>query len=138
MPMANPAATAIGIDTMPPTMAAAKPLMLNRSSRLGFDDTTTDASAMPAMPATIEPPTQDTTARRREETPNRDATSWLVADARTANPVAVYRKKMNAAPARPSVRPMTPSRSQLMLTPNNAKAGDLEKMACWLGTVRSL
>src|SRR5581483_8581262 len=127
MPMAKPAPTAIGIDTIPPTMAAANPLMLSSSNRLGLDDTTTDASAMPAMPAIIEPPTHETTARRRDDTPSSEATSWLVADARTASPVAVYRKKTKAAPAIPSVRPITPKRSQLMFTPNNENAGAREK-----------
>src|SRR5881227_330710 len=138
MPMAKPAPTAIGIDTMPPTIAAAKPLMLIRNNRSGLDDTTTDARAIPAIPAIIDPPTHDTTASRLDDTPNSEATSRLVADARTARPVAVYLKNTKAAAASPRVRPMTPKRSQLMLTPNKAKAGALEKMACWFATVRSL
>ena len=95
--MAKPAKAAMGKLTSPPTMAAAKPLIERRVSRFGFDDTTSEASAMPAMPAAIEPPTQETTARRFEDTPSKLATSGSVAEARMARPVDVKRKKANVS-----------------------------------------
>ena len=90
---AEAAATAIGKLTMPPTMAAAKPLIDSRNSRPGLDEITTDARAMPATAATIEPLTHDTTESWRADTPSSEATSRSVATARMARPVAVKRKK---------------------------------------------
>ena len=78
---------------MPPTIAAAKPLIVKSNSRFGLDVTTSDASAMPPIPAVMDPPTQETMASLRDDTPRRLATSGSVAAARMASPVAVNRKK---------------------------------------------
>src|SRR4051794_22734558 len=136
--MANPAPTAIGKLTMPPTMAAANPLIDNRKSSDGFDETTSDTKAMPATPATTDPPTHDTIDSCRAETPRSDETSRSVATARMASPVDVYLKKTYTAAASASTRPITPSRSHDTFTPATLKAAVRGKMARWLLTMRSL
>ncbi len=85
---------------MPPTIAAAKPLMVRRRRRFGSEETTTEASAIPATPATIEPDTHETTASVRADTPSRAATSGSVAEARMARPVRVARKNRQVVTAR--------------------------------------
>src|SRR3954462_2439865 len=136
--MAKPAPTAMGKLTRPPTMAAAKPLMESRNSSDGFDDTTSEASAMPATPATMEPPTHDTIDSWRADTPSSDDTSRSVATARMARPVEGDLKKTYTPAARARTSPMPPSRSQEMLTPATLNAAVRGKMARWLLTMRSL